>query len=254
MKTVKPRTSVSEKRSVTASELMGELQQAADFALQRQRRNEQLEALRAEAERAAAPILTDLLQSGFAVESIADLYTKKIDYKEAIPLLIQWLPKVSNSNIKESIVRALSVRWARPIAAAPLIKEFRAASDLKGDGIKWAIANALSVVADGSVLESLVSLVRDKRHGKSREMLALALANMRSDAVLPVLSELLEDEPVAGHAIMALGKLKAQSARPLIEPFLQHKEAWVRKEAKKALAKIDKESERVTILKAHGTH
>lgn len=254
MKTVKPRTSVSEKQSVTASELMGELQRNADFARQSQRRNEQLEVLRAEAEHAAAPVLADLLQNGFAVNSIADLYAKKVDYKEAIPILLRWLPRVSNSAVKQSIVRALSVRWARPVAAAPLIKEFSTVSDPKGDGIKWAIANALSVVADDSVVESIVSLVRDKQHGKSREMLTLALANMRCETVLPALSDLLEDEQVAGHAVIALGKLKVKSARTLIEPFLQHRKAWIRKEARKSLTKIDKESERVAILKSTGTH
>ena len=234
--------------------MIDELRRDANFALQSQRGSEHREMLRAEAERAAVPVLTDLRQSGFAVESVADLYVEKLDYKEAVPVLLHWLPRISNSDVKQSIVRALSVRWAKPTAAAPLIKEFRAASDPRGNGIKWAIANTLSVVADDGVVESIVSLVRDKQHGKSREMLALALANMRCETVLPVLVELLEDKQVAGHAVIALGKLKAKGVRPLIEPFLQHKEAWVRREAKKALAKIDKESEQIAILKAPGTH
>jgi len=37
-----------------------------------------------------------------------------------------------------------------------------------------------------------------------------------------------------------LGKLKAEKARPYIERFLDHPKAWVRREAKKALAKLDK--------------
>jgi HEAT repeat protein len=51
---------------------------------------------------------------------------------------------------------------------------------------------------------------------------------------------LLADDRVAGHAIIALGKLKARDAAPEIEPFLRHETAWVRKEAQRALKKIDK--------------
>lgn len=49
---------------------------------------------------------------------------------------------------------------------------------------------------------------------------------------------LLDDEEVAAYAVMVLGKLKAPEARAGIEGFLDHPEAWVRKEAKKALAKL----------------
>jgi HEAT repeat protein len=67
-----------------------------------------------------------------------------------------------------------------------------------------------------------------------------ALGNMRRarDQVLPTLLTLLDDDDIAGYAIMALGKLKASEARSAIEPFIHHREPWVRKEAKKALDKI----------------
>jgi HEAT repeat protein len=51
---------------------------------------------------------------------------------------------------------------------------------------------------------------------------------------------LLKDEEVAGHALIAIGKLKADKAKSYIKPFLEHPKSWVRKEAKRALAKIDK--------------
>ena len=71
-------------------------------------------------------------------------------------------------------------------------------------------------------------------------MVAVALGNMKDPRAVDVLIELLEDEEVAGHALLALGKLKSSKAKPYIEPFLGHPKAWVRKEAKRALAKIDK--------------
>ena len=43
-----------------------------------------------------------------------------------------------------------------------------------------------------------------------------------------------------GHALIALGKLKPAKARPYIVPYLSHEMPWIRKEAERALVKIDK--------------
>src|SRR5262249_28304909 len=134
---------------------------------------------------------------------------------------------------------ALSDRWAKPIAAPALIEEFIRADDSSSGRLRWTIANALEVVADDSVFDDIVRLLRDKKCGKARQMLALALGNMkRRDAVL-VLTELLQDDEVAGHAIIALGKLKAKEARSAVEPFLHRGKAWVCKEARRAIKKMD---------------
>jgi HEAT repeat protein len=188
---------------------------------------------------AAAPVLRDLAQAGVHVDRISADQLIEQDYKAAIPILLRWLPRVDNLRIKEAIVRSLSVPWAKPVAVPALVDAFRQAPD-NPPGLKDAIGNALSIVADDSVFQDIVALARDKRHGQARVMVVEALANMRDPQAVDVLCELLADEEVAAHAVVALGKLKAARARPQIEPFLNHSEGWVRKEAKRALAKIDK--------------
>ena len=190
---------------------------------------------------ASAPVLTDLARAGFSLEWVSDLYSKKLNYKDAIPVLIKWLPQIENLDVKEDIVRALSVPWAKHTAAPKLlVEEFRKYGAYPG--LLWAIGNALSVVADDDVLNDIVGLIRDKTYGKAREMLVVALGNMKSPDVKYTLIELVDDEDLAGYAIMALGKLKCKEARPFIERFLTHPKSWVRKEAKKALARIDRMS------------
>jgi hypothetical protein len=188
---------------------------------------------------ASKPVLADLSQAGLDVEWISDLYNKHLDYRRAIPILLRWLPRVENPAVKEAIVRALSVPWARRTEAPVLlVEEFRRS---KSDfGLNWAIGNALSVVADEHVLNDIVGLIRDKTYGKAREMLVVALGNMKSPDVKYTLIELLDDEDLAGYAIMALGKLKCKEARSTIERFRTHPKSWVRREAKKALVRIDK--------------
>jgi hypothetical protein len=187
------------------------------------------------------PVLADLSQAGIDVDWIEDLYNKRLDYERAIPILLRWLPRVENPVVKEAIVRAISVPWARRTdAPALLVEEFRRSKS--EFGLNWAIGNALSVVADDNVLSDIVGLIQDETYGKAREMLVVALGNMKSPDVKYTLIELLDDEALAGYAIMALGKLKCKEARPAIERFLTHPKtkSWVRREAKKALVKIDK--------------
>jgi HEAT repeat protein len=73
-------------------------------------------------------------------------------------------------------------------------------------------------------------------------MLAVALGNMRDPRVFKVLLNLLGDPQVQGHVIIGLRKLGIAAARPYLEPFLKHEETWIRKEAKRAIAQIDRTS------------
>lgn len=188
----------------------------------------------------AAPLLSELAEAGLPVETISELYQKKFNYKNAVPILLKWIPHISNLYVLDDIVRALTDKRAKPIAAPVLIMLFKQVGNLTGSDIRWTIGNALSVVADDSVFDEVVELVTDQRYGRDREMLAVALGNMKNPKVVDVLISLLSDEQVAGHALIALGKLKAEQARPFIQSFLEHPKAWVRKEARRALNKLDR--------------
>lgn len=226
--------------SVTAKELVERLRSDPEYQRQVEWQERKRQRLREERSRDAAPVIAELVQNGFPVTSLDELLSGSINYQNAIPLLMKWLPKVSNSRVKESLVRCLAVEEAKPRAAQLLVDEFRKARGPSDDSLRWAIGNTLSVIADDSVFEDVVALLRNPEFGTSREMLAIALGNMSDERATDVLIELLGDPDVAGHAVVGLGKLKAKEARPKIEPFLEHPKAWVRKEAKKALAKIDR--------------
>jgi len=181
--------------------------------------------------------------AGLKVSSIFDLVNTKDSYENAIPVLLTLLPTLHDPVIKEGVVRALAIKEARNTAVLPLIEEFKKIDpDDEGEQmLKWAIANALSVIARDSEFEEISLLVRDKRHGKAREMLAVALGNMKkTPEAINVLVELLNDDVVAGHAAIALGKLKATQAIPALEKLNNHSKDWVRKEAERAIKKICK--------------
>jgi HEAT repeat protein len=188
----------------------------------------------------AQPVIDELRAQGYPVDAVADLLNKRLRYADAIPTLLRWLPRVKDPAVKEDIVRALSVPWARPAAASPLIHEFVKAPNDSELGLRWTIANALAVVADDSVFDDVVALLRNPEYGRAREMLALALANMKTPRAADVLVAALQDPVLAGHAVKALGKLKSKRAESAIRPFTNHPKAWIRAEAKKALKSISK--------------
>jgi len=71
-------------------------------------------------------------------------------------------------------------------------------------------------------------------------MVVLALGKMKNPRAIDVLIELLDDDEVSGHALSSLLKLKARKARPHFERFLNDPRGWVRKIAKRAVAKLEK--------------
>ena len=188
--------------------------------------------------------IADMAEVGLAAESPWEFVHMRRPYRAAVPVLLAWLdradddvPAVDRAKFREGLVRALSVKEARGVAGPALVREFYrpgASADYR-----WVVGNALEVVADGSVFPDLVGLVRDQTFGRDRQMAVLALARIKDPQAIEVLVELLDDEDVAGHAVMALGRLKARPARSAIERRLDDSRPWVRKEVKKALLKID---------------
>lgn len=189
-------------------------------------------------------VVQALSRVGMRVGSVYDLVNTKTPYPEAIPVLISMLPQVTHDRIKEGVARALMVREARPVAARPLLREFREvpAENESQRHTKAAIGLALSFTADESLMDDVVALMNDKRHGWSRAALPLALPRMvgqRSRAIRELVAAL-EDPNLVVSALEALGRMRAKEARQHVEPFLADPESRMRRLAKRVLARMDK--------------
>jgi HEAT repeat protein len=190
-----------------------------------------------------AAFLYELTKVGLSIQDPWDLVNSRRSHREAIPVLIEWLERAEyevqadeREKFREALVRSLAVKEARGVAAPAMLREFRRSG--VSSEYRWTIGNTLAVVADDSVFVDVVEVARDRSYGRDRQMVVLALARMKNPHTVDVLTEQLDDETVVGHALMALGQLKASQAEAAIEQCLRHPKPWVRKEAKKALAKI----------------
>jgi hypothetical protein len=203
----------------------------------------------AEFEAAAAPLLDALRTAGLPTEGFGRFVSSEgakyfgvpaFDHKASVPILLEWLPRIEHPRVKDAIVGHLSTRYARGVAARPLVAEFLAADDDTGLGLKWSIGSALEAVADESVFDELAAIALERRHGRAREMVVLALGRMKDRRATEVLLQLLDDPDVNGHAVSALAKLAPPTARSALRRFLDDERAWVRKAALRGLARIDR--------------
>ncbi len=187
------------------------------------------------------PIKDELVELGIEVTEIADLkYKSREEYRKALPILLEWLPKIQDELVKEDIVRTLSMPWAKPESSHYLIREFK---NRPKKNLAWAIGNGISITAVDSDLNDLVSIVEDKSYGRNREMVVVALGNVKNERSEDTLINLLHDEEVSGHAIIALRKLKSEKALNNIKAFTDHPKSWIRNEAKKAIKIIESSRE-----------
>lgn len=198
----------------------------------------------AENRRIAAPVIEELRAAGFAVDSLHELQSSGRHYSAAVPILVRWLRRIDKPDVKAAIVRALSVPWAKGIAGPVLIEEFRRLAPQgqqpSHESVAWDIGNAIEIIFDDSLLNDVVRIVANPINGRSRQMFVLALAKSRAPNLDRILLPLLDDDSVAGHAVIALGKVGGPEAIEALERLSGHSKPWIRKEAKKAITRIAK--------------
>jgi hypothetical protein len=173
------------------------------------------------------------------------------DYDLAVPVLIEWLPRVRDPFLKEVIVRSLTGEAAAEgEGARALVDEFRQTPSTGREwfSVKWAIGDALATLADAGVADDLLELVRDQSHGKARERLCDALVRTKDPRAPDALIEVLDEPELAGHAISALRRLGPKAslphlarARPKLERLVDDPSAapLARKQAVAALERLE---------------
>lgn len=118
------------------------------------------------------PIIADLAMSGFEVGSVWDLVNTNKTYPTAIPVLLDHLRRSYHARIREGIIRALTVKEAKGLAGGDIISELRQEADSEN---RWALANALTVVAERGNAAAIQALLDDPAYADVSERLGEAL-------------------------------------------------------------------------------
>lgn len=201
---------------------------------------------------AAAPMVADLEAAGIDAGefgTFSSLARTTFDFARAAPILIEWLPRIDDPSVVEAIARSLTgERGARGEGARQLIAAFRRMSkEYPGHGVTWTIGNALSTLTGPVDADDLVELLTNRRHGSARQMLCDALTRTHDPRAVGVMIDLIDDDDLSGHAILALRRLgrwktipDTPRALPRLERLFDRSTAgqFAKKQARKALEVI----------------
>ncbi len=190
------------RRPKTASDLMAELQADPEWVRRNIQREDQqkinAEQRLMEIEAEEAPILAELAEAGVKirsnlaqrlglkpdptpVHSISDLVNTRDSYPAAIPILAKHLKSVHHPVLIGNIARALTVKEARTMGAGRVIlerlRQTAPCPTQSGDDYqaRWALANALTVASDKTMVEEIKTLSADGEYADVRERLEAAL-------------------------------------------------------------------------------
>jgi len=200
----------------TAAELLAELNADPAFVARQREKENALRCKEIEWRRAEAPIVTDLRQVGEEVESVWDLVNTTRPYPRAIPILLKHLGRPYPDRVREGIARALAVPGAK-VGLGTLLELFSRDPDQTALGSKQTIGRAIAAASDDEVLDDLIALVRDKKHGANRIALLDPLVRSSDPRAHSVLLELRED-PELSHEVRVALRHSKRRQRVLRDP------------------------------------
>lgn len=192
------------KEPVTAAELMSQLNADPEFVAKRDRAEKERNVQAAKWRRAEVPLIEELNAAGFAVGSAWDLVNTSSPYTDALPILLKHLERPYPGRVREGIARALAVPQSK-FGWDVLTRLYRN-EDTKD--AKEGLAVAISAVADDDVIDEVIALVRDTRHGQSRLLLLSAFERSADPRARAALMELCSDPDMKKEIQVILRRLK----------------------------------------------
>ena len=182
------------------------------------KRLEEIERNAAAWSKAEQPVVEELRSMGFDVASVWDLFNRKEPwnkrerikpYLDALPLLLKHLALDYPPAVREGIARAMAMPQSR-FAWNDLVRFYR---NEESNRAKDGLAVAVAAAADPSVLDELIVLVKDRKHGKSRLLLLSALARVKDPRAHAALMGLGTDPDLADEVQGILKRLKSKKTK-----------------------------------------
>jgi hypothetical protein len=192
------------KKKITAAELMAKLNADPEFVANRARDEEARLKREAEYRLAEAPLVDELREAGFQVQSAWDLVNTPGSYPKAVPILLAHLPRPYPAAVREGIARALAVREAS-CGWDVLMRLYREEDEVRAkDGLAVAIAAA----ANDELIGDVIALARDTSQGPSRLLLLGALERSADPRARAALMELGTDPELKKEIQVILRRIK----------------------------------------------
>ena len=182
----------------------------------------------------AAPVVARLRERGIEIDDLWDLVNGPNEpYVDHLPALVDELGSASHVTVREALVRALSIREARGVAAGPLLREMRrAAAAGEPDTYRWVVGNALGMVATADDRDELEEVALDVAHGTARQEVVEALARLPASPRTPaVVEHAMADDQLAPFALKVIARHAIRGFEDRIAELERDEREWVAKRA-----------------------
>jgi len=195
---------------------------------------------------AATRLLEEYHRARGYAATIPDIGSRLTDAPGVVAVIAEWLteledrwpgPETEGRELARlSLVKALNRKEYRKTEAIPaLISQFDHAKTTSSR-VRWAAGNALySIPAGKEYFDQLAVIAANRGFGADRQMVVDWLGKSRHPDAAAVAVAQLDDDTVAGHALDALSKLRAQGVSKQVEPFLTSKFPWYRRNAERII-------------------
>lgn len=176
---------------------MAQLEADEDYQAEVKRQDDERDRRVAKWRQAEAPLVEELREAGFEVDTAWDLVNTSTPYPEALPILLTHLERPYPDRVREGIARALAVRPAK-FGWGQLVRLYR--QEEAGTDAKDGLAVALAAVSDDELVDEVIALARDPQHGESRILLLRRLKRSRSGEARAALERFADDSVLGREA------------------------------------------------------
>lgn len=106
----------------------------------------------------------------------------------------------------------------------------------------WEYGDLLYSIKNFHYMSYYLDIIKNKMFGEARQMLILLVGKSKRRSVIPVLTELLDDPTVFGHALDALSNFSGVEINHIMHKYIDCNIAWIREIAEKYLSKNNSKS------------
>lgn len=163
----------------TAKELFGELRQDPNWVDANRAKYDILAKEHAAHIQDQRPLIDDIKKFGRHVDTVWDLVNANEPYPELIDVLTTHLVRNYQPKVLEGIARALTTSDAKVTQAPKVVLTELQRRARDADETRWALANALTVIATPDMLHALERLLDDTRFADCHVALRLAVKRLR---------------------------------------------------------------------------
>lgn len=178
----------------------------------------------------------ELLDLGFNFQVLNQAEGLLPRYKDTVlPVVIKYYRIAKLKNEKQYLLGWFHHRGLEEVV--PMLLEDYYSNNVDID--RWAIGDRLYQIRSKKYVDDYIKIISNPAYGQDRQMVILLVGKLKIESAIPILIDLLEDEGVRLHAIIALGDFKREDLRPYFKRFENSKHPGWRKYAKAALKKLD---------------